>query len=248
MPVIDFEHVWKRFALANGRSTSVREVIQRWGRREKGNTFWALRDVSLAVDAGETLGLIGSNGSGKSTILKLISGIMRPTGGRIRVEGQVSALIELGAGFHPDFSGRDNVYVYGALLGLSRAEVSQKFEAIVDFAELGSFIDSPVKHYSSGMYMRLAFAIAAHVEPDILLIDEVLAVGDAAFQRKCLARIHDLRRAGVTAVYVSHALDTVAALCDRVAWIDHGEIRYVGPPRLAIDAYRDAINGTSRPG
>jgi len=228
----------------------VRELLHlEPGPTDKPDEFWALRDVSLTVPPGETVGIIGANGSGKSTILKLISAIMLPTRGRVRVRGSVSALIELGAGFHPEFSGRENVYIYGALLGLSRAQVRQKFDAIVDFAELPQFVDTPVKHYSSGMYMRLAFAVAAHVEPDILLVDEVLAVGDESFQRKCFARVNELRRAGVTVVFVSHALDTVSALCDRVAWLEHGRLRLVGPPRLVAETYLRSVAGdpTSSP-
>jgi ABC-type polysaccharide/polyol phosphate transport system ATPase subunit len=206
-----------------------------------------VRDVSLRVSGGEALGLIGTNGSGKSTILKLIGAIMRPTRGRVQVSGSVSALIELGAGFHPEFSGRDNVYIYGALLGQRRADLRRKFDAIIAFAELEPFVDAPVKHYSSGMYMRLAFAVAAHVEPNILLVDEVLAVGDEAFQQKCLARIGELRAIGTTVVFVSHALDTVADLSDRVIWIDRGQIVGEGKPRAVVDAYRRAEGGEPSP-
>ncbi len=244
MSAIQLANVSKRFRLSGHQPTSIRELIQSLTRPKPAKVFWALRDVSFEVAAGETIGLIGANGSGKSTLLKLISGIMRPTCGRVRVEGSVSALIELGAGFHPEFSGRDNVFVYGALLGLSRADLRRKFEAIVDFAELGAFIDSPVKHYSSGMYMRLAFAIAAHVEPDVLLVDEVLAVGDEAFQHKCLERIHFLQRSGVTVVFVSHALDTVAALCHRAIWLDHGVLKYDGSAHDTVAAYRCAMRET----
>jgi len=247
VPSIQIANVSKRFSLAGRRPTSVREVVQRFTRREPSKTFWALRDVSFEVAAGETIGLIGANGSGKSTVLKLVSGIMRPTGGKVRVEGSVSALIELGAGFHPEFSGRENVFVYGALLGLSRADVRRKFDAIIEFAELDRFVDSPVKHYSSGMYMRLAFAIAAHVEPEVLLVDEVLAVGDESFQRKCLARIQSLQRSGVTVVYVSHALETVSVLCDRAVWIDHGVLQTIGPAQDTINAYRRAVNEPAAP-
>ncbi len=243
---ISLEGVWKRFVVANRRSRTIREILDGALGRRYGSAgaslLWALRDVSFDVAPGETLGLIGANGSGKSTILKLISAIMRPTKGRVRVRGSVSALIELGAGFHPEFSGRDNIYLYGALLGLSRRDVRRRFDLIVEFAELAPFVDAPVKQYSSGMAMRLAFAIAAHVEPDVLLIDEVLAVGDEAFQRKCLRRAHELKRAGVTLVYVSHALDTVTALCDRVAWIDRGQLRELGPPERVVAAYHAAAS------
>jgi ABC-type polysaccharide/polyol phosphate transport system ATPase subunit len=238
--------VWKRFSLPTRRSRSIREVIQALGGLHgQSDDFWALREVSLDVAVGESLGLIGRNGSGKSTILRLIGGIMRPTRGRVRVSGVVSALIELGAGFHPEFSGRENVYLYGALLGLSREQVHKRFDAIVDFAELAQFVDAPVKHYSSGMLMRLAFSIAAHVEPDVLLVDEVLAVGDAAFQRKCFARVDQLRRDGVSIVYVSHALDTVRLICDRVVWLERGQCRAIGLPDDAIRLYLGTIASES---
>jgi ABC-type polysaccharide/polyol phosphate transport system ATPase subunit len=211
------------------------------GSRQDNCNFWALRDVSFDVDTGESIGLIGRNGSGKSTILRLIGGIMRPTRGRVRVRGVVSALIELGAGFHPEFSGRENVYLYGALLGLSREQVRKRFDPIVEFAELAQFIDAPVKHYSSGMLMRLAFSIAAHVEPDVLLVDEVLAVGDAEFQQKCLARVEHLRRHGVAIVYVSHALDTVRQVCDRAVWLDRGRCQAIGTPNDVIQRYLGSI-------
>ncbi len=244
MSAIELDAVWKRFAVAGSRRASVRELIRdigSFGRpRSDDLEFWAVRGVTLDVKRGETVGLIGANGSGKSTILKLISGIMRPTRGRVRVTGSVSALIELGVGFHPEFSGRDNVYIYGALLGLSRPDVDRKFAAIVEFAGLGAFIEEPVKHYSSGMYMRLAFAVAAHVEPEVLLIDEVLAVGDEAFQRKCLERVDELRQDGVTIVFVSHALEIVAGLCDRACWLEQGAIRELGPARDVVAAYHQA--------
>jgi ABC-type polysaccharide/polyol phosphate transport system ATPase subunit len=246
VPAIELDHVGKRFVVSGGRPRTIREFLRHAGRASprppEDATFWGLRDVSLTVERGETLGLIGPNGSGKSTILKLVSGIMRPTRGRVRVWGSVSALIELGVGFHPEFSGRENVYVYGALLGLNRGEVNRKLAAIVDFAELGRFVDEPVKHYSSGMYMRLAFAVAAHVEPEILLIDEVLAVGDEGFQQKCLARVHELQQAGVTVVFVSHALGIVESLCDRVCWLERGEVRQSGPPAAVIAAYHQATS------
>ena len=246
MFAISFQAVSKRFALAQQRPRAVLDLL-RPGARTGPGEFWALRDVSFEIAAGETFGLIGATGSGKSTVLKLISAIMRPTTGRVRVEGSVSAMIELGAGFHPDFSGRDNVFLYGSILGLSRSSLRGAFDEIVDFAELTAFIDSPIKHYSSGMQMRLAFAIAAQVEPSILLIDEVLAVGDLSFQQKCLARIADLSRAGVTVVFVSHALDTVRTLCDRVAWLDHGQLRRLGGPEDVVAAYVKSTGNASSP-
>jgi ABC-type polysaccharide/polyol phosphate transport system ATPase subunit len=197
----------------------------------------ALEDVSFSVRPGQTLGVIGANGAGKSTLLKLISRILEPSAGRISVHGRVSALLELGAGFHPDLTGRENVYLNGSILGLSRREMDQRYASIVRFAELERFIDTPVKHYSSGMYMRLGFSIAAHVDPDILLIDEVLAVGDQAFQQKCLDRIQRFRREGKTIVFVSHDLAAVTELCDRVMWLEDGRQMGEGLAREMVDRY-----------
>jgi ABC-2 type transport system ATP-binding protein/lipopolysaccharide transport system ATP-binding protein len=197
----------------------------------------ALENISLNVEKGQTFGVIGENGSGKSTLLKVIAGIAKPTRGRVRTEGKVSALIELGAGFHPEISGRENVYINGIMLGLSKKEISAKFDEIVAFAELEDFIDAPVKTYSSGMYMRLGFAIAINVNPDILLIDEVLAVGDASFVPKCLDRIDDFRRRQKTILFVSHDLSTVAKICDDVAWLKDGRVQAVGEPKRIVDAY-----------
>ena len=197
----------------------------------------ALEDVTLRVEKGQTFGVIGENGSGKSTLLKLIAGIAKPTAGKVRTEGKVSALIELGAGFHPEITGRENIFINGIMLGLSRKEISAKFDDIVRFAELEGFIDAPVKTYSSGMYMRLGFAIAINVNPEILLIDEVLAVGDASFVPKCLDRIDNFRRRKKTILFVSHDLSTVEKICDRVAWLKGGRLLTVGDPKRVIDAY-----------
>ncbi len=197
----------------------------------------ALDKVTFKVEEGMTFGVIGENGSGKSTLLKIIAGITKPTSGRVRVEGKVSALIELGAGFHPEISGRENVYINGIMLGLTKQEISKKFDEIVKFAELEEFIDAPVKTYSSGMYMRLGFSIAINVNPDILLIDEVLAVGDAAFVPKCLDRIDDFRRRRKTILFVSHDLSTVERICDQVMWLKGGRIQKIGDPKRTIDAY-----------
>jgi ABC-type polysaccharide/polyol phosphate transport system ATPase subunit len=197
----------------------------------------ALDRVSLKVAQGTTFGVIGENGSGKSTLLKIVAGIAKPTLGTVRVQGKVAALIELGAGFHPEISGRENVFINGIMLGLSKREINQKFEEIVRFAELEEFIDAPVKTYSSGMYMRLGFSIAINVNPDVLLIDEVLAVGDASFVPKCLDRIDDFRRRKKTILFVSHDLPTVEKICDRVAWLKAGRIQALGEPKRIIDAY-----------
>ena len=201
----------------------------------------ALEGLDFTVRRGEAFGVIGGNGSGKSTLLKLVAGILRPTAGRVEVDGRVAALIELGAGFHPEISGRENVYVNGAVLGLSRRDVDRRLESIVAFSGLADFIDEPVKNYSSGMYVRLGFAVAVHTDPDVLLVDEVLAVGDEAFAHKCLRRIEEMLAAGRTLLFVSHSLDLVESLCDRVVWLDRGRQRMVGDPRRVVDAYRQSV-------
>jgi ABC-type polysaccharide/polyol phosphate transport system ATPase subunit len=206
-------------------------------------TFTALDGVSFEVPRGSTFGVIGENGSGKSTLLKLLAGITRPTSGTLTVNGRISALIELGAGFHPEISGRENVAINGIMLGLSRHEVEQRFDEIVDFAELRPFIDAPVKTYSSGMYMRLGFAVAIHVSPDVLLIDEVLAVGDEGFTRKCLDKIGEFRRHGRTIVIVSHSLNLVERMCDDVLWLRHGKTVERGDPKRVVDAYLIYVAG-----
>ena len=200
-------------------------------------TFDALKGVSFDVASGKTFGIVGRNGSGKSTLLKLIAGIGRPTEGTVAVKGRLSALIELGAGFHPEISGRENIYINGLMLGLSKREVAARFDEIVSFAELEEFIDAPVKTYSSGMYMRLGFAVAIHVDPDVLLIDEVLAVGDEAFTHKCLDKFSELRRRGRTVLIVTHTLDLVTRFCDEALWLDGGVARMQGDPKRVVDAY-----------
>ncbi|HET9271879.1 MAG TPA: ABC transporter ATP-binding protein [Vicinamibacterales bacterium] len=245
----------------------VRKVYRRYGRRKSfgtlksallsggvlrnlrpDTTFLALDGVSLDVNAGRTIGIIGRNGSGKSSLLKLIAGIGKPTSGTVHVSGRVSALIELGAGFHPEISGRENVFINGMMLGLSKAEISRRFDDIVAFAELGDFIDAPVKTYSSGMYMRLGFAVAINVDPDVLLVDEVLAVGDEAFTHKCLEKFADFRRRGKTIVLVTHTLDLVTRLCDEALWLDGGKVRAHGDPKRVVDAYLlEVASGENRP-
>ncbi len=243
MNTIEFENVSKRFTLHHEKRNSLQErMVNIMRPRGEGETFWALKDVSFAVPSGETLGLIGHNGSGKSTTLKLITRILEPTSGRVQVRGRISALLELGSGFHPDLTGRDNIFLNGSLLGYSRADMQRKVAGIVDFAELGPFIDTPVKHYSSGMYMRLGFAIATAVDPDILITDEVLAVGDEAFQRKCMARIYQFRQEGRTILFVSHSLESVRNLCTSAIWLDHGVLKAAGSTVDTIDAYLRATN------
>ena len=201
--------------------------------------FWALRDVSFQVGRGETLGIIGDNGAGKSTLLKLLSGVTSPTSGQITVRGRMSALIEVGSGFHPELTGRENVYLSGSILGMRRREITEKLERIIDFAGVRRFIDTPVKRYSSGMYLRLGFSIAAHLEPDILLLDEVLAVGDAEFQAKCMERISELHAHGRTIVFISHDLYAVEHLCRRVLLLGQGRILADGAPRDVIETYQE---------
>ena len=200
-------------------------------------TFTAVRDVSFAVPAGRTLGVIGRNGSGKSTMLKLVAGITKPTSGTVQVNGRISALIELGAGFHPEISGRENVFINGIMLGLSKREVARRFDEIVEFAEMQEFIDAPVKTYSSGMYMRLGFAVAIHVDPDVLLVDEVLAVGDEGFTHKCLDKFAEFKRRGKTILLVTHALGLVERFCDDALWLDAGSMKGLGDPKRIVGAY-----------
>jgi lipopolysaccharide transport system ATP-binding protein len=210
-------------------------------RKKKDETFWALKDVSLEVREGEVLGLIGRNGAGKTTLLKILSRITRPTTGWAEIHGRVGSLLEVGTGFHPELTGRENTFLSGAILGMGKAEIARKFDEIVAFAELEKFIDTPVKHYSSGMYVRLAFAVAAHLEPEILLVDEVLAVGDINFQKKCLGKWGDAARAGRTVVLVSHQLNQIRRLCHRVVWIDDGHVSLDGHTHEVVSAYESAM-------
>lgn len=226
-----------------GRATSLKERILRMG-HGTAEPFEALRDVNLEIAAGQTVGLIGHNGSGKSTLLKILTGILRPTTGTVEVNGRVSSLLELGAGFNGELSGRDNIYLNASLLGLSRKETDGLFDSIVEFSELEEFIDNPVKHYSSGMYVRLGFAVAVHVDPDILLVDEVLAVGDEAFARKCLDKIAEFQREGRTILFVTHSLNLVDEICDRGVVLDHGRVVFDGDPQFATGTLR-ALLGTA---
>jgi ABC-type polysaccharide/polyol phosphate transport system ATPase subunit len=215
-------------------------------RKQNTESFWALKDVSLEVKEGEVLGLIGRNGAGKTTLLKILARITRPTSGWAEIHGRVGSLLEVGTGFHPELTGRENTFLSGAILGMSRREITQKFDEIVAFAELEKFIDTPVKHYSSGMYVRLAFAVAAHLEPEILLVDEVLAVGDINFQKKCLGKMGDVARDGRTVVLVSHQLNQIRRLCHRVVWIDAASIRRDGPTHEVVAAYESAMSSGDR--
>jgi ABC-2 type transport system ATP-binding protein len=237
-PAIVVDGVSKRFRLYHERNASLKSALLR-GRRAHYDEFWALQDVSFSIPQGATFGLMGVNGSGKSTLLKCIANILRPDSGAVFNSGKIAALLELGSGFHPELSGRENIYLNGSILGLSKRELDAKFDEIVEFAGVNAFIDQPVKNYSSGMYVRLGFSVAINVEPDILVVDEVLAVGDLAFQDKCAAKFAEFKRDGRTVVLVSHALGSMRQMCDEVAWLDQGRLVEVGPPDEVIDRYVD---------
>jgi lipopolysaccharide transport system ATP-binding protein len=241
-PAIVVDSVSKRFRMFRDRPTNLKEKLTHPSRANRSEDFWALRDVSLEIPRGSTYGLIGHNGSGKSTLLKLIAGIHRPTSGTITANGRVSAMLELGAGFHPELSGRDNVFLNGSILGLTRKQISAAMDDIVEFSGIGDFIDVPVKVYSSGMYVRLGFSIAANLDPELLIIDEIIAVGDEEFQRRCFDRLYELRRRGTTIVFVSHSLALIQTLCDRVAWLEHGRLRAEGPAFEVVDQYVAEVN------
>lgn len=246
MMSITITHVSKLFRRQKQRTLKEMLPALTKGKKNVIDSFWALKDVSLKIAQGETFGIIGPNGSGKSTLLKLIAGVSQPSSGSISVSGQIAPLIELGAGFHPELTGKENVYLNGVILGLTRADITSKFKSIVDFAELWEFIDQPVKHYSSGMYLRLAFAVAIHTNPDILLIDEILAVGDAAFQEKCLAKMHQFHDQSKTIIMVTHSLDSVASFCTRAAYLKNGHVQHLGAPEEVIQAYRNSTVGQSQ--
>jgi len=233
---VDFRSVTKRFALREGHT--LREYASYLvNRKPFANDFFALSDVSFSISRSEIVGIIGRNGSGKSTTLKLMAGVTAPSSGEVFVGGRVSPLIELGAGFHPDLTGRENVHLNGSILGMTSREIKEQYDAIVEFAELEEFIDTPVKRYSSGMYVRLGFAVAVHSNPEILLVDEVLSVGDSFFQEKSLAKMHEFRDAGVTVVVVSHSPPLIESFCERAIWLDHGRLVEDGPAKEVLDHY-----------
>ncbi|MGQ0540439.1 MAG: ABC transporter ATP-binding protein [Blastocatellia bacterium] len=245
MKVITVENLSKLYLLGAPQSNSLRDAIAgifsrfRSGKGE--NELWALRDVSFDVRDGETLGIIGHNGAGKSTLLKILSRITKPTGGRVEIRGRVGSLLEVGTGFHNELTGRENIYLNGAILGMKNAEIAKKFDEIVAFSEIEKFLDTPVKHYSSGMYMRLAFSVAAHLEPEVLIVDEVLAVGDAAFQKKCLTKMRDVSQSGRTVLFVTHDMSAVTRICDRAIALNKGGIVADGP---ASDVVREYLSTT----
>ena len=237
---IGVDDVSKRFRLYHEKYTSLKERVIHFGRVPH-EEFWALRDIDLHIQEGETVGLLGHNGSGKSTLLKCMAGILQPTTGQISVRGRLAALLELGAGFHPELTGRENVFLNASILGMPKKEIEKRFDEIVAFAELEQFIDNQVKHYSSGMYVRLGFAVAVNMDPEILLVDEVLAVGDENFQRKCLERVRRFQKEGRTIVFVTHAADLVRQICDRAAVLDHGRMVALGTPGEAVRAFREHL-------
>jgi ABC-type polysaccharide/polyol phosphate transport system ATPase subunit len=243
---ITVDDVWKRFRLYDERNQSLKAALMR-GRRARYQEFEALKGVTFDIPEGSTFGLIGENGSGKSTLLKCMARILRPERGTITTHGKISALLELGAGFHPELSGRENIFLNGAILGLSKRQIIQRFDEIVDFAGLEQFIDSPVKNYSSGMYVRLGFSVAINVDPGILRVDEVLAVGDEQFQRKCSEKFADLKESGKTIVIVSHALGIMRTLCDELALLEHGTLIKVGPAGEVVDAYLGDVHADREP-
>ena len=238
---VHVRNVSKSFTLHTEKRNSLKERLVR-GPGHTDGQFWALKDVSFDVPRGTTFGLIGHNGSGKSTMLKLLAGVHRPTSGQVDRVGRLAALLELGAGFHGELTGRENIYLNGAILGLSRKQIAASMDKIVDFAGIGDFIDSPVKVYSSGMYVRLGFSIAVTIEPELLIVDEIIAVGDEEFQRKCFDHLFALRQRGTTIILVSHAMSLVQDLCDRALWLDHGRIADLGDARTVVQGYMDAVN------
>lgn len=242
---ISAQHVGKRFKIYRDKPMTLKDRLLSAVKKSY-DEFWALRDISLEIKKGEAVGLIGQNGCGKSTLLKLFTKIIYPEEGAIVVNGKISSLLELGAGFHPDFTGRENIYGNAAIFGMKKSETDALMADIIDFSELGSFIDSPVRTYSSGMYMRLAFSVAVHVRPDILLIDEILAVGDSGFQKKCLDKITGFKKNGVTIVIVSHDLGVIEEICGRALWIDGGAIRAEGEPALVVNAYLSHMSEIGR--
>ncbi|MHB9036640.1 MAG: ABC transporter ATP-binding protein [Armatimonadota bacterium] len=247
MKVISVENVSKKFMLAHGRPKNLADAARGVFSRAKREEFWALNDVSFEVENGEAIGIIGHNGAGKSTMLKLLTQIMQPTSGHIRTRGRVSALIEVGAGFHLEMTGRENIYLNGSILGMTRREIDRKFDEIVAFAELEKFIDTPVKRYSSGMYARLGFAVAAHVDPEILIVDEVLSVGDWLFQKKCLSRMEQVTSGGCTVLYVSHNLNTVRQLCTKAIVLEGGVKTFHGDVSEAIAHYSEGAVSDGQP-
>jgi ABC-2 type transport system ATP-binding protein len=238
-PAVRIEEVSKRFRIYHERNQTLKSAVMR-RRRSVHEDFWALRDVSMTIPQGAAFAIVGNNGSGKSTLLKCVAKILYPNSGSITTRGRVAALLEVGSGFHPELSGRDNVYLNASILGMTRPEIRRKFDEIVDFSGVGEFIDQPVKNYSSGMYVRLGFSVAINVDPEVLLADEVLAVGDAAFQEKCVEKFAQFRREGRTVVLVSHSMPQLRSMCDQAAWLQHGCLMDVGSAKTVLERYHDS--------
>jgi ABC-2 type transport system ATP-binding protein len=237
---VHLEAVSVRYRVPTERVGTFKEyMIRRLKGQVRMRTFWALQDVALDVKCGEVFGLVGVNGAGKSTLLKVVARVLRPTKGRVVVRGRVAPLLELGAGFHPELTGKENIFLNGALLGFGHSEMREKYDEIVAFSELGEFINAPIRTYSSGMYARLGFSVATASEPDVLIVDEILSVGDEAFQKKCAARIEAFRQRGAAILMVSHNMTSVEAMCQRAAWLDHGIVKAIGEPAQIIKTYRD---------
>lgn len=239
-PAVIVDDVSKRFRMYHEHNNSLKTALMR-GRRSVHEDFWALNDVSFEVPSGTTFGLIGRNGSGKSTLLKCLARILQPSSGSITANGRQASMLEVGSGFHPELSGRENIFLNGSILGMSRKEITGKFDEIVAFSGVEKFIDQPVKNYSSGMYVRLGFSVAVSVTPDILVVDEVLSVGDATFQKRCRRKFREMKREGQTVILVSHSMGTVRDLCDEVAWLDAGRLRATGPANEVIAAYTETV-------
>lgn len=237
---VSVEHISKRFRMYHERNDSLKSMVMR-GKKSVHEDFWALKDVSFEVPHGSTFGLIGKNGSGKSTLLKCLAKILWPEEGSITARGKQASLLEVGSGFHPELSGRENVFLNGSILGMSRKEVTRKFDDIVSFSGVGHFIDQPVKNYSSGMYVRLGFSVAVAVTPDILVVDEVLAVGDATFRKRCQTKFKEMKDEGRTVILVSHSMGTVKDMCDQVAWLNEGELKMIGPTKKVVSAYEATV-------
>jgi ABC-2 type transport system ATP-binding protein/lipopolysaccharide transport system ATP-binding protein len=238
--VVHLEDVSVRYRVPSERVGTFKEyLIRRLKGEVQMRTFWALRGINADVYRGEIFGFVGDNGAGKSTLLKVVARVLRPTKGRVIVRGRVAPLLELGAGFHPELTGKENIFLNGALLGFSHREMLEKYDQIVDFSELGEFINAPIRTYSTGMYARLGFAVATASDPDVLIVDEILGVGDETFQKKCAARIEDFCRRGTSILLVSHNMATIEAMCQRAAWLDHGVLKFVGEPGQVIRAYRE---------
>jgi len=243
MKSIELKNISKKYYITSHKSQSFKELfIKNLMKKKRIDELWALKDISFDVDKGCTLGIIGSNGSGKSTLLRIIAGITTPTNGQVIASGRISSLLELGAGFHPDLTGYENIFLNGTIIGLSQKEIKNKLQDIIDFSELDQFMDTPVKHYSSGMYVRLGFSVAVNIDPDILLVDEVLSVGDAVFQLKSFSKIKSFKKQGKTIIFVTHSLDAVDDICDKAIWLENGIIKGKGATTDVLKAYKKAVN------